>query len=134
MNTMPEWNKPVLLHSLAFAPLHPVVSGLAADHFPLLNDCNTLLAAHQPAITVHSGQPLHFVPQEYGKLPFEAQYEPRCYLKGEVPTRANNWHDLLNALVWLTFPQAKAAINARHFQSLTDEARTMLSYVVSAAQ
>ena len=70
---------------------------------------------------MHSGQPLSFVPQEYGKLPFEAQYEPRCYLKGEVPTRANNWHDLLNALVWLTFPKAKAAINARHYRALTAE-------------
>jgi len=56
----------------------------------------------------------------YGKLPFEAQYEPRCYLKGEVPTRAHNWHDLFNALVWLTFPATKAVINARHYHALTD--------------
>src|ERR1022692_1004856 len=41
------------------------------------------------------------VRQECGKLLFERQYEPRCYLKGEVPTRDYNWHDLLNALVWL---------------------------------
>jgi len=50
---------------------------------------------------------------------FEAQYEPRCYLSGEVQTRLHNWHDLFNALVWLTFPKAKAAINARHYQALT---------------
>ncbi|HEX9179970.1 MAG TPA: DUF3025 domain-containing protein, partial [Burkholderiales bacterium] len=31
-----------------------------------------------------------------------------------VPTREANWHDLFNALVWLTFPSAKAALNARH--------------------
>lgn len=34
--------------------------------------------------------------------------------------RETNWHDLLNALVWLTFPKAKAAINARHYHALTN--------------
>ena len=85
-----------------------------------MRDCNALLDSRQPPITVQRGLPLRFVAQEYGKLAFEAQYEPRCYLKGEVPTREHNWHDLLNALVWLTFPKAKAAINTRHFQALTD--------------
>lgn len=85
-----------------------------------MQDCNELLAAYEPAITVHSGQPLSFVPQEYGKLPLDARYEPRCYLKGEVSTRENNWHDLLNALVWFTFPKSKAAINLRHYQALTE--------------
>ena len=121
MNPIPEWNKEALLHTSSFAPLHSIISHLESDEFPNLQDCNALLASHRPAIAVHSGQPLRFVPQEYGKLPFEAQYEPRCFLKGEVPTRANNWHDLLNALVWFIFPKAKAAINARHFLALTEE-------------
>jgi len=38
-----------------------------------------------------------------------------------VPTRADNWHDLLNALVWLTFPKTKAVLNARHYHALMDE-------------
>lgn len=70
---------------------------------------------------VQNGTPLRFVAQEYGKLPFESQYEPRCYLRGEVQTRENNWHDFLNALVWLVFPKAKAAINARHYRAQTGE-------------
>lgn len=119
MNPTSEWDKEALLHMPAFVPLHPVISRLESNGFPALQDCNVLLAEHQPSIAVHSGQPLRFVEQVYGKLPLEEQYEPRCYLKGEVPTRANNWHDLLNALVWLTFPKAKAAINARHYQELT---------------
>lgn len=32
---------------------------------------------------------------------------------GRVPTRARNWHDLLNALVWASFPRAKRALHAR---------------------
>lgn len=121
MNTTFEWNKEILLGLPSFAPLYQAISSLETDDFPTLLDWNTMLASQRPGITVHSGNTLRFVPQEYGKLPFERQYEPRCYLKGEVPTRENNWHDLLNALVWFTFPKSKAAINLRHYQALTEE-------------
>lgn len=123
MKPAPQWNRALLLQSPLFAPLHPVLARLAAEGFPALQDCNALLAARPHPITVHSGAPLRFVAQQSGKLPFEEQYEPRCYLRGEVPTRANDWHDLLNALVWLTFPLAKAAINARHYRILSDPGR-----------
>jgi hypothetical protein len=121
MKQATEWNREALLQSPLFAPLHPILAGLEAGDFPTLQDCNALLALHHPPITVQSGAPLHFVAQVCGKLPFEAQYEPRCYLKGEVPTRANNWHDLLNALVWLTFPKTKAVLNMRHYDALIEE-------------
>ena len=102
----------------SFVPLRTAIASIEKNEFPTLQDCNRLLESHQPTITVLSGQPVSFVPQEYGKLSFESQYEPRCYLRGEVPTRENNWHDLLNALVWATFPNSKAAINARHYRAL----------------
>ncbi len=35
--------------------------------------------------------------------------------------RAHDWHDLLNALVWLTFPKTKAVLNARHYHALMEE-------------
>ncbi|HEX7454986.1 MAG TPA: DUF3025 domain-containing protein [Gallionella sp.] len=119
MKQTPEWSS--LLKSPLFAPLHPVISTLKTSGFPTLEELNALLSLHQPAITVQSGFELRFVEQGYGRLAFEAQYEPRCYSTGEVQTRADNWHDLLNALVWLTFPKAKAAINARHFEALTEQ-------------
>jgi Protein of unknown function (DUF3025) len=118
MNAIYEWDKQKLLRIPGFAPLYPAISNFQTEGFPTLQECNAMLASQQPAITVLSGKTLRFVSQEYGKLPFEAQYEPRCYLQGEVPTREDNWHDLLNALVWLTFPKAKAAINLRHYQAL----------------
>lgn len=121
MKTTPEWNPQALLGLPCFAPLYPGLRHLPNAAFPTLHDCNEMLASHLPAITVHNGLPVRCVPQEYGKLSFEAQYEPRCYLKGEVPTRENNWHDLLNALVWFSFPKAKAAINVRHFRALTED-------------
>lgn len=118
MNTTFEWNKQLLLDAHPFSPLHHVITQLEADGFPTLDDFNQLLELRHQPLLVESGKRLRFVEQEEGRLSFEAQYEPRCYLQGEVPTRADNWHDLLNALVWLTFPQAKALINARHFQEL----------------
>jgi hypothetical protein len=121
MKQAPEWNREALLRSPLFAPLHPILAELDPECFPTLEDCNVLLAANHPPITNQKGMPLRFVTQQRGKLPFEAQYEPRCYLKGEVPTRAKNWHDLLNALVWLTFPETKAVLNARHYHALIEE-------------
>jgi len=41
-------------------------------------------------------------------------YELRIAASGEVETRPQNWHDLFNALQWLAYPHAKAAINAQH--------------------
>jgi hypothetical protein len=38
--------------------------------------------------------------------------------RGEVPTRERSWHDLLNALVWATFPHAKAALHARQHAAI----------------
>jgi hypothetical protein len=121
MKQTPAWNTGTLLRSPLFAQLHPVLAELEAGDFPSLDDCNALLAAHHPPITVSSGMPLRFVEQQRGKLLFEAQYEPRCYLAGELQMREQNWHDLLNALVWLTFPRTKAVLNARHYHALLEE-------------
>ena len=122
MDIKTPWDKETLLEATPFEPLHPVIVRMHQGHFPTLQECNALLRIHEPSIKVRNGTALSFVPQEYGKLEFEAQYEPRCYLMGEVPTRADNWHDLLNALVWFTFPHAKAAINGRHYAALTQAA------------
>ncbi len=35
---------------------------------------------------------------------------------GRIETRSGNWHDLFNALCWLAWPRAKAALNALHVQ------------------
>lgn len=121
MKRTPEWNREALLQSPLFAPLHPILASLDAGGFPTLHDCNALLSATHSPVTVQSGMPLRFVPQECGKLSFEAQYEPRCYLTGEVQMRMHNWHDLFNALVWLSFPRTKAVINARHYCALMEE-------------
>jgi hypothetical protein len=50
-----------------------------------------------------------------------AQYEQAIADSGIVPTRADNLHDFLNALVWLRFPLLKSTLNQRHCQSLAQQ-------------
>ncbi|MBK7674611.1 MAG: DUF3025 domain-containing protein [Candidatus Accumulibacter sp.] len=69
-------------------------------------------------LRTHSGQRISFVPPPADGLAYEA----RIWTRGEVATRPGNWHDFFNALVWLTFPLAKAALNARHAGALAPPA------------
>ncbi len=61
------------------------------------------------------------MPVRFASLPqpcSAAQYEQGIAATGTVPTRENNLHDFLNALVWLRFPRLKSALNFRHCEML----------------
>lgn len=51
-------------------------------------------------------------------------YEAQIFSSGAVPTRPDSIHDLFNALVWISFPLSKAAINARHIASRHNRAQS----------
>lgn len=57
-----------------------------------------------------------FVAQSAKSADFFDGYEQRIFLKGEVQTRENSWHDFFNALVWHQFPHTKKAINQWQYQ------------------
>jgi hypothetical protein len=80
-----------------------------------------LLDGRQPPVSVASGQPLRLVRQGRKPAAFAEKYEPRTYLRGELQVREDNWHDYFNVLVWLAFPAAKAALNARHYAALREQ-------------
>jgi len=65
-----------------------------------------------------AAHPIVFAPaDDAGDLAYEAH----IFATGRVPTRAvavDGGHDLFNALAWLRFPQAKAALNARQAAQL----------------
>jgi hypothetical protein len=62
---------------------------------------------------VHDAHAARFVSQTPELLADGLHYEQRIAARGQIATREHNWHDLLNALVWLRFPQLKRALNAR---------------------
>ncbi|HEY6882370.1 MAG TPA: DUF3025 domain-containing protein [Polyangiales bacterium] len=43
-------------------------------------------------------------------------YEGQVVERSEVPTRRDDWHDLFNALAFITFPRAKQALHARQYR------------------
>jgi Protein of unknown function (DUF3025) len=59
------------------------------------------------------GEKRRFVEQTPALLADGLHYERRIADRGEIATREGNWHDLLNALVWLRYPALKTALNAR---------------------
>ena len=103
-------------------PLSPVSQGFEHLHgWPDISVLENLRNSAAVRPMTYSGKLVQFVPQSASPLEFSQQYEPRIYLSGEVQTRPNNWHDLFNALVWLTFPRSKAALNRLHYQALLQE-------------
>jgi hypothetical protein len=53
-----------------------------------------------------------------GVVDARSLYDARITVDREVPTRAGCWHDLMNALVWGTFPAAKRALHARQHRAI----------------
>lgn len=105
-----------------FEPLRLVGRELEKlSDWPSLGDYARLLAARAAPVWTRSGLPVAFVAQGPEPREMPDEYEPRIYLKGEVQTRVGNWHDLFNALVWLTFPNTKAALNEIHWRELQKE-------------
>jgi hypothetical protein len=71
--------------------------------------------AAQCGLRNHRGLSVQFIPQ--ADLPSGVAYESHISQTGGVPTR-DNLHDFFNALVWLTFPQIKAQLNALQTREL----------------
>lgn len=109
----PVWNRWELLASPAFSTLAPLIEQLPEDYFPTLAQLNR--ACDEREVVSGGGVPIEFVPQE---AKTEEPYETRVYARGKVLTRSRNWHDLFNALVWITFPRSKAAINRHHYREM----------------
>lgn len=112
-----EWNID-WLHTPLLGVLEPALARVhwPAAGWPGLADYQGLLdGLPQPPMTA-AGARLRVVPQAASASQWEAGYEPRIYLTGELQTRSENWHDLLNLLVWASFPRTKAALNQRHYE------------------
>lgn len=97
-------------------PLH-----LFSTHknWPTIVEYNNFLLAIGKKIISGGGQSISFVEQLHKSDLFEEQYEPRIFLKGEVLTRPNRWHDFFNMLIWLSFPRIKSSINSLQYHAMS---------------
>ena len=94
----PPWRRP-------FDPLL-LNQALTLDHEALFTHFNQL--ALQQGLVTGLGRPLRFVSEK--ALPADQSYEQFIAQTGCVPTR-NNRHDRYNALLWMSAPNTKAALN-----------------------
>ena len=102
----------------AFAPYRALIHELAlASARPSLDRLNMLAAAL--GTTQGHGLSLRFFAPD-GRLSAR-EYETHILQTGQVPTRPDTWHDVLNALVWLRFPRFKSALNVAHGEALITE-------------
>ncbi|MCP5245377.1 MAG: DUF3025 domain-containing protein [Burkholderiales bacterium] len=116
-----DWNPFFDRLSPVFEPLKPLTEVISSvKNWPTCQDLENLKQQTGNDLVTHSGIPVRFVPQvNSGSDDFARQYESGIYQTGIVPTRPGNWHDFFNALVWMTFPLAKVALNRMHYHALT---------------
>lgn len=97
-----------------FAHLRPWSNRLARPDWPSLDTLNTL--ADERHLRNARQLPIRFEAQLRRRG--QRDYEDGILATGVVPTRTQNWHDLLNALTWLALPQTKQALNAVQCKAL----------------
>jgi hypothetical protein len=87
------------------------------DYAPLLEITPwPSIAALNERLPVDAGR--RFVAQTPALLADGLHYEQRIAERGDIATREGNWHDLLNALVWLRYPALKHALNQRQMAEI----------------
>ncbi|MGQ0799027.1 MAG: DUF3025 domain-containing protein [Pseudomarimonas sp.] len=93
-----------------FADVQPWREWLTASNWPCIADMDVALASTEHSI---SGRRLRVVAQTPTLLADGLHYESRILERAAIATREGNWHDLLNALIWLAHGPIKSALNAR---------------------
>ena len=88
------------------------ITGAGSDALPSAEQLGGLLSA---SAVNDAGLPIRFVA---GQMLGGGNYETRIFETGEVSTRADNWHDLFNAMVWSRLPRIKAKLNALHVRHM----------------
>jgi len=118
MTTAPTWDHDFAQRSPMLAPLRALADRLPEIGWPNVEVLNHVADETGRRIVNARGQRIRFVTADRDR---GARFEARTWLTGEVQVRRIDWHDLLNALVWITYPTAKASINGRHHAAVEAE-------------
>jgi len=111
---MPDRWRPDFADTPPFAHLRPWSRRVAGEDWPGLDALNTLAGEQH----LRNAQQLPIRFQVQAQRCGQRDYEASILATGGVPTRTQNWHDLLNALTWLALPRTKQALNAVQCRAL----------------
>ncbi|HEY8683021.1 MAG TPA: DUF3025 domain-containing protein [Rhodanobacter sp.] len=100
---------PEIFRRLPLAAWREYATLLEGPEWPSIERLNS----HLPAAAMH-----RFVAQTPALLADGLHYEQRIAGCGGIATREGNWHDLLNALVWMRHPSLKQALNRRQMAEI----------------
>lgn len=124
-NALIDFNQPwyhYLTYFANFPKLDATHTHATHSHAPVINIVENLNACLDGFEDVNASRianfeklPIRFV--EQACLPEGEAYESFIAKTGKIPTRDNH-HDLLNGLIWLNFPQAKAVLNELHAKDI----------------
>jgi len=124
-NALIDFNQPwyhYLTYFANFPELEATHTHATHSHAPVINIVENLNACFDGFEDVNASRianfeklPIRFV--EQACLPEGEAYETFIANTGKIPTRDNH-HDLLNGLIWLNFPQAKAVFNELHAKDI----------------
>jgi len=100
---------PAMFARQPLAAWHEYAALLEGDKWPSIDGLNDALLNEAT---------IRFVAQTPALLADGMHYEQRIAARGEVATREGNWHDLLNALIWLRYPELKQSLNQRQMAEI----------------
>lgn len=107
---MPDWVAAQALRDhAAFRSVREAWCALSEHAWPAPDALNAQVAGRANI----RNAPLRFISAEEQLDTSAAAYELGIACRGEIPTRAN-WHDLFNALAWISWPLTKCAISEMH--------------------
>jgi len=114
--TIDTWNPEFLKLSPIFDSIRDVAQPFTQlEQWPTLQQFVAEFSKRD--ISSFNGTQIQPVEQGYTPEKFDDHYESRIYLKGELQTRLENWHDFFNATAWLQFPKIKSALNSLHYET-----------------
>lgn len=138
--TLSPWEPEKLYQSQLFDPIVPMLEELLSqEQWPSVEEMDDAFFGIENRFSSLADAIIKLVPQDEKAGSFEQHYAPRIFLKGEIQTREQNWHDFFQAATWACFPKTKVSINAlhypaaknRHEQQLAKGSRTPLENALS---
>ncbi|NWG87939.1 MAG: DUF3025 domain-containing protein [Hydrogenophilaceae bacterium] len=127
--TTPAWTPAFDTLPLCGSVAHWAACFRNAQSWPSTEQLNALAEAQN--LRNAAGHAVRFAEQTSacGQL----DYEQQILETGQVPTRLASAHDFFNALIWLTFPRTKAALNAVQCHELASAPKGQRSPASNAA-